>query len=181
MKKWIYIAFVIIVITVLTGVNYLGVFSPSFSAIVNKPIQRVDLIDLAGSAHSFDELEGNETVIYFFASWCNPCFHTLATLDQITTEQELKVRLLTIALDEDTEAITKMLNQTGFSGEVWIATEGAMALQKRYFGNEKRAIPYVVKIDKSTKVMESSYKLNSRAEWELVLVEGIPILQVSGQ
>jgi hypothetical protein len=51
------------------GANYQGFLSPSFSSVVNKPIQRIDLIDLQVSRHSFDELKGNDTVIYFFSSW----------------------------------------------------------------------------------------------------------------
>lgn len=168
MRKWIVSA--LLLTAVLFGAHYLGFFAPSFSSIVGNPIQRIGLTDLSGDTRSFDELEGNETVIYFFASWCHPCYKTLALLQGISQDNTLKINLLTVALDDDLEGIVRMLDKTGFSGKVWLASEGTMALQRRYFGNEKRAVPYIVMLDNETNIVEGTYSLDS-SQWHAILVD----------
>lgn len=76
-----------------------------------------------------------------------------------------------VALDNDTETVMNMVLKSGFSGEVWIAQDGTSHLQQRKFGNELRAIPYIVKLDSTTRLVESVYNLNGR-DWERVLVTG---------
>jgi thiol-disulfide isomerase/thioredoxin len=174
MKKWISISFALLFSAGFACAYILGFFAPSFSSIAQEPIQRIDLVDLAGTTHSFDDLEGNETVLYFFASWCAPCFETLTTLQQLSEENPFKVKLLAVALDSDTNGVVSMLNTTGFTGEVWLASEGIWALQKRYFGNERRALPYVVRLDENTNMLESGYGLDDAA-WKAVLVNGYSI------
>ncbi|MBA6251826.1 TlpA disulfide reductase family protein [Colwellia sp. MB3u-55] len=178
MKKWMLISLPILFFIGFAGANYQGFLSPSFSSVVNKPIQRIDLIDLQGSRHSFDELKGNDTVIYFFASWCTPCYKSLMTLEQVTANKQLPINLLAIALDEDIDEINRMLIKIGFTGKVWIASEGKMALQKRYFGNERRAVPYVVKLDRDTNIIERSYKLNQLTQWQSVLRDGVSLNKI---
>ena len=124
-------------------------------------------------------LQGRATVVYFFASWCAPCYKTLTTLQQLSEAHEFEVRLLAVAVDDDTDGIRDMLDKTGFDGEVWLAREGTQALQRRYFGNERRAIPYVVKLDRNTSIVESTYE-PSDAQWQAILVDGSSIAASSG-
>ncbi|ALS99479.1 TlpA family protein disulfide reductase [Lacimicrobium alkaliphilum] len=170
MRKWIVGVLIFLLIVTLFGAHYLGFFAPSFSSVVGNPIQRVELTDLNGDTRSFDELEGNATVIYFFASWCRPCYKTLAMLQETSQNNTLQIDLLTVALDGDLEGIVGMLDKTGFSGKVWLASEGTMALQRRYFGNENRAVPYIVMLDNETNIVESSYYLDS-SQWETILID----------
>ncbi|GGD78620.1 TlpA family protein disulfide reductase [Lacimicrobium alkaliphilum] len=179
MKKLIVSLILLLLIATLVTAKYLGFFAPSFSSVAHNPIQRIELTDLSGTSHSFDELEGNETVIYFFTSWCAPCYKTLATLQALSQNHDLKFVLLTVALDDDLDAITRMLEKTAFSGQVWLASEGTMALQKRYFGNERRTVPYVIRLSDNTNISESAYSLNA-AEWKSILVDGVSFARAKG-
>lgn len=180
MNKWLFVPGAILIIVVFAGSKYLGFFSQPFSSVVEKPIERIGLSDLKGNVRSFDELISEETIIYFFASWCNPCFKTLDRLQQLSDEKQLNIRLQAIALDEDVEGVKNMLAMTGFRGDVWLAVDGTMALQQRLFGNENRAVPYVVKLDEQTNIKERTYKMNTLDKWRAVLVGGSSLYEASG-
>jgi thiol-disulfide isomerase/thioredoxin len=172
MKKRIFAAIALLFSVTLAAAAWtLGFFAPPASALLHTPIQRIELTDLSGLPHSFDELAGAETLLYFFTSWCAPCYKTMTNLQELSEQHDFDVRLLAVALDDNTDGIKDMLETTGFAGEVWLATEGTSVLQRRYFGNERRAIPYVVKLDGNTGIVESTYSPDD-AQWKAVLVDG---------
>ena len=170
MKKVILSLFILSIGIVFIALK-LGFWASSFSAIKYSPIERIPLYNVDSKEVTFDSLHGNETVIYFFAGWCRPCFKTLQDLEALKRSKAFKVRLLAVALDNDTESVMNMVLRSGFSGEVWIAHDGTSHLQQRKFGNELRAIPYIVKLDSTTRLMASVYNLK-RHDWERVLVTG---------
>ena len=175
MKKWITGSVVVFIVAVLLGAKYLGFFAPPLSSVVQQPIQRIALVDLAGNQHTFDELKGKQPVVYFFTSWCAPCYKTLTTIEEVSNKNELNTDLVAVALDNNLDEVARMVAKTGFNGTVWIAAEGERALQQRYFGNEKRAVPYIVKLDENTNIVEGIYTLDSPAQWQAVLVAGIAL------
>lgn len=172
MKKWVAGSLLILLFMVGAAAYHLGFFALPFSSIAGTQIQRVELTALNGQPHSFDELKGQDTVLYFFASWCLPCYKSMATIQQLSEQQQFNRSLIAVALDDDHQAVQDMLAKTGFRGEVWLVEQGNNALQRRYFGNEHRAVPYVVRLDTQTRIIEQMYSLHSAESWRAVLVDG---------
>ncbi|WP_440055247.1 TlpA family protein disulfide reductase [Pseudoalteromonas sp. T1lg65] len=178
MKKWTLLLALILLI--FGGLKYLGFFAKGYSDVLGKPIQRIELFDLSGKNHSFDELKSQQTVIYFFASWCAPCYPTLSLLENFTHDQTTKTRLLAIALDEDIEGVQAMVEKTGFTGNLWLAKAGTSLIQQRFFGNENRVVPFILKLDADTNIIERSYKLDKLEQWQAVLIGGNSLKMASG-
>lgn len=177
MKKWSVVVLVLLLMAITAASHYLGFFARPFSSLSGQHIQRIELTDMQAKPHSFDELQGNDTVIYFFASWCIPCYKTMATIQQLSEQNQFKVNIVAVALDEDIEGIAGMLDKTAFKGTVWLAKDGTAALQQRYFGNENRAVPYIVRLDKQTQILERAYSLTTVAQWRAVLVDAVTLAE----
>ncbi|REL31716.1 TlpA family protein disulfide reductase [Thalassotalea euphylliae] len=147
-------------------------------AAIGQPIEAIDLASLDGQSRSFSELQGRASVIYFFASWCAPCYKTLRDIEQIR-QQKLDVNLVVIALDDDKSAVSAMLKKTGFTGETWLANDGAKPLKTRLFANAYKVLPYVIKLDSNLVLVEHSYDIKSLAQWQEVLAAGKPLSQAT--
>ncbi|WP_337843138.1 TlpA disulfide reductase family protein [Rheinheimera sp.] len=123
------------------------------------------IVFLAGSARSFDELQGKDSVLYFFASWCLPCYKSMATVQQLSEQGAFKVQFVAVALDDDEQGIRRMLDKTGFKEQLWLAAQADGLLQRRSFGNERRAVPSIVRLDRQTQIIEQAYSLQAEASW----------------
>lgn len=139
---------------------------------LGQPIERIELVDLAGSVRSFDELHGQKTVLYFFASWCAPCYKSLSNIEQVSQEETTKVNLIAVALDDDLVAVKEQLAKTQFTGEVWVASSGREPLSNRLFGNFVKVLPYVIRLDENTSIIEQSYDISKKQEWQRILLSG---------
>ena len=158
MKKIVLLALSTAAVVVLLAANYLGFFSPSEEAMIGKPLEKTTLVDLTGTQRSVADLHGQPTTVYFWATWCNPCLKTLEALAQ-GREAMPKGHFVAIAIDDDQELVREMIQRTGFSGNVLIATEGMKLIQQRYAGNDKRALPYVVQLNASGEIVARRYGL----------------------
>lgn len=138
---------------------------------MGKPLQHVEVQLLSGEPVSMSSLEGKETVIYFFASWCSPCYGALKNIESVRQQQPLAVNLVAMALDEDAEAVSLMLKQTGYTGVVWQAVDGVQSLHQRAFANGVKALPYLIKVDADGLLAENNYNIKSVAQWKRVLVD----------
>lgn len=148
-------------------------------AAIGQPIAAINLTSLDGKSHSFSELQGTASVVYFFASWCAPCYKTLRDIEQVREQQTLGVKLVAIALDDDRDAVGTMLKKTGYTGETWLANEGAKSLKARMFANAYKVLPYVIKLSSNLVLVEHSYDIKSFAQWQGVLVAGKPLSQAT--
>src|SRR3546814_3526584 len=66
-------------------------------------------------------------------------------------------RFLPVALEQHPQAVGATLQQLGYRGPVWVATDGMTLLQRRFAGNSKRAIPYVVELSAAGDVEGARY------------------------
>ncbi|QYK12315.1 TlpA family protein disulfide reductase [Shewanella rhizosphaerae] len=140
---------------------------------IGKQITNIELINTEGQPKTFMDLKGTTYIVYFFASWCSPCYKSLKNIEQIRITNDLSINILGVALDDDRDAVSKMLKDTGFKGEVWISKEGRVPLLNRMFGNAYKALPYVIKVDENMIIKEHSYDISSKEHWEKVLVENM--------
>src|SRR3546814_13620884 len=120
----------------------LGFFAPDLAQIRGAPIEETPLVDLSGRKHSFQELRGQATTIYFWATWCRPCLEHLSALAK-GGRTPANTRFLPVALEQDPPAVAATLQQLGSRGPVWVATAGMTLLQPRFSGTSKPANPFV--------------------------------------
>lgn len=147
-------------------------------AYIGKPIQQIEMIDSKGNDRSFDELKQQKTVIYFFASWCAPCFDSLKKIEELSANNEVKVNLIALALDNDKSAVQAMIERAGFTGAVWLATEGEKPLQERFFANGYQALPYTVVLDEELVLVEASYNVDLESQWAALLINEHSLEQI---
>jgi len=134
----------------------MGMFAPGRAEVTGTSIEETPLVDLAGHKRSFHELRGHPTTLYFWAVWCGPC---LKHMSELANGQRLPAteHFLPVALDEDPKAVAAVLERWGYHGPVWVATDGEDLLMRRFAGNEKHGVPFVVKLDAAGKILEARY------------------------
>lgn len=138
---------------------------------IGAKVDLIELTDVQEQKVSFADLKGQDTVVYFFASWCAPCYKTLQSIESVQNNYERTTKVIAVALEKDRKAVQAMLDKTGFTGEVWYSVNGAMPLKERKFDNQRRALPYTIKINAKNILVEKSYKLRKEEHWKNVLVD----------
>ena len=114
-------------------------------------------------------------VVYFFASWCAPCYPTLKNLQNVLSKQQVPVAVIAASFDDSDDDLRTIIDNTGFSGAVWRAEDGATPLRARQFANHAGALPYMIVIDKKGYLAERSYTISSQEQWSAILTEGRPV------
>src|SRR5690348_2803175 len=132
---------------------HLGLFAPRLAQVKGTPIRETPLVDLSGHKHSFQELRGQPVSLYFRATWCSPCLKHLAELGKAKGARDP----LPIALEDDPRVVAPTLQRVGYHGPVWVATDGMSLLQRRYAGNDKRAVPFEVRLDAKGRILGAKY------------------------
>lgn len=147
-------------IGLLVGVLYLafglGFFAPSFAEVNGLPIKETPLVDLEGHKHTFQELRGQPVTLYFWATWCGPCLKHLATLAKTGNASAVK-GFLPVALESDPKVVAAALQRVGYHGRTWVATDGMWLLQRRFAGNDKRAVPFQVRLSAAGHISGATY------------------------
>ena len=170
MKRTILISSLVVLIAgAIAAVTYLGWLSPDYAGVAGKPIENTRLVDFAGADRSFEELRGRGAVVYFWASWCSPCKVTMAKLKDLPANDKLRKRFVIVALDDEIQAVKDAQARTGYAGQSWIATVGIPLIQRKFAGNDKRAVPYVVELDAQGTIVGRSYGLDGKAQLLSVL------------
>lgn len=145
----------LLIVAILGAAYYFGLFAPSSDALKGRPIDETAMIDLSGQKRSFAELRGQPATLYFWATWCKPCLETLSARAKETPVPE--ENFITVALEDDPERVAATLARIGYRGPSWVATDGMSLIQRRYAGNDKRAVPFIVELDEEGRILASSY------------------------
>lgn len=145
-----------LLISVVFASYKLGFFAPSLAQLKGNPIEETPMVDLGGHRHSFTELQGHATTVYFWATWCRPCLEHLSALAK-GHERPPSNYFLPVAIERDPEAVADTLTRLGYHGQVWVATDGMGLLQRRYAGNTKRAVPYSVELSVDGSIQSAQY------------------------
>ncbi|KZN37686.1 TlpA family protein disulfide reductase [Pseudoalteromonas luteoviolacea] len=99
--------------------------------------------------YNISELQGERSVVYFFAPWCNICRYSMPNIDKL--HRQGKVNAVAIALDfqsvEEIEAFSKDLNLS----------------MPILLGNSKTAQDYKVKAYPTYYVMDPELKIIERS------------------
>ena len=126
--------------------------TPRIVSVLNKPIERIPMVDNQGSTVSFDDLAGEVTIVYFYASWCAPCFKKLTEVQVLKEQRELNYRFLPVALDNEHEKVKRLTEMSGYKGHFWLAKQDQKFANLDKFGN-KNSLAHIVKLDQETNIV----------------------------
>ncbi len=73
----------------------------------------INLTDLRGSTITGTELEGKETILNIWATWCKPCIDEMPSLEKLQ-ERLQENQILLLASNEDRKRIQQFLNRYDF-------------------------------------------------------------------
>lgn len=148
-------------------------------ALIGKPLQAHSFYTLDKKPISFESLQGEPVVAYFFASWCAPCYKALNNLDHAIKTTPSSVQVIAISLDEDWESLEQMLIKTGFSGVVWKSGDAKSALAQRLFANFSGTLPHIIRIDKQGMLIEGGSRIKTIKQWEAVISQRASLSEAS--
>ncbi|MDK1287283.1 TlpA family protein disulfide reductase [Pseudoalteromonas umbrosa] len=113
------------------------------------PYFSLPLLENTSQRYDISQLQGDRSVIYFFAPWCNICRYSMPNIDKL--HRQGKVNAVAIALDfqspEEVKAFSKDLNLS----------------MPVLLGNRKTAQDYKVKAYPTYYVMDPQLKVVERS------------------
>jgi thiol-disulfide isomerase/thioredoxin len=113
----------------------------------------LDLPDIRGRSQSLAQFDGAPLIINFWATWCPPCVRELPMLDAWHGRRDTDgMTVLAIAVDADTDAVIKFVEDNALTLPVWIAPTGQVDASTR-FGNGRNVLPYSVLIGADGRVL----------------------------
>nr|WP_246261083.1 TlpA disulfide reductase family protein [Alteromonas ponticola] len=148
-------------------------------ALIGKPVQAHTFYTLDKQSFSFQNLQGEFIVAYFFASWCSPCYGTLENLDKAIKNTPPTVRIVAVSLDEDWIKLKRMLAKTGFSGEVWKSADAKSVLRERLFANYSGSLPYIIRVDQQGILIEGGSEVKTSEQWSAIISQNASLNEAS--
>ena len=135
---------------------------------VGDPRIDLELPDIRGRIQSLAQFDGAPLIINFWATWCPPCVRELPMLDSWHSRRDTDgTAVLAIALDADTAAVVKFVEDNALTLPVWIAPTGTVDTSTR-FGNRRSVLPYSVLLGADGRVLaQRAGELDEQllAEW----------------
>ena len=125
-------------------------------------------IDHNGQETTFRSAYENKTHVYFWATWCAPCVSSLTSVAKDMDKQALS-ELLVISFDDDPTEAQRFMQKIGYSGDHWVAKRGIHLVAERAFGNARRSLPYMIRLDGITKTYRSIDVPRELSDWRYML------------
>ena len=109
--------------------------------------------DLTGNMQKFDGLKGKLAVVYFWATWCEPCVKEGAELKALYENNHAKgLEVLGIAMD-NADKVKDFVAKNGLPYQIVYGGREAIQLSKD-LGNSVGGIPFLVIIGPDGKIAE---------------------------
>ena len=109
--------------------------------------------DTAGTVQKFDNLKGQVSVVYFWATWCEPCQKEAPQLKALFEKyRDKNFTVVGIAMD-NADKVKEFVAKNQLTFPVVYGGREAMQLSKD-LGNSLGGIPFLVVIGKDGKIVE---------------------------
>lgn len=150
--------------------------APEVLAITADALFASSFKDTSGTLQKFDDLKGKVAIVYFWATWCEPCLaeapHLLALYESF---KDKGLEVVGIAMD-NADKVREFATKSKLTFKVVYGGREAMQLNKD-LGNSLGAIPFMVVIDRDGKIVE-----RIKGEAKAGRIEGLiaPLLAKSG-
>lgn len=114
------------------------------------PLLQTPFLTPSGEPARFAPLQGQYTVVNFWATWCAPCRIEMPLLSRKATEwQSRGIRFVGIALDQP-DPVLAYLKQQPVSYPILMSDADGIELM-RQLGNKSGGLPFTVILDKQGK------------------------------
>ncbi len=120
---------------------------------------------------SFDlhkqQLDGNVTIINFFATWCPPCMAELPALDALATKYADQVAILALHTQMGSEDLSTLLEGDYADSDILFGIDWG---DKLYLScGDVNAVPFTVIVDANGIIRYSFTGAKSESEWESMI------------
>ena len=127
-------------------------------------LSSLEMADLEGKVRTVGSLQGEWTVLNFWATWCAPCVEEMPELQRIESEYSSRgVVVLGLGIDNVT-AMRRFKDEYRIRFPLLAAGSGGSELA-RQLGNASGALPFTVLVDRNGRVLQR--KLGRISETEL--------------
>lgn len=123
----------------LTGSTVLA--APDTAALFTTPLTSTN-----GKPVALVPYRGKPLVVNFWARWCPPCRAEIPDLDAFAKQQQGRITVIGIGLEDDPAAVRAFMQQFPMSYPVFLAGDQGYQLM-RELGNMQAALPYTLFID----------------------------------
>ena len=142
----------------IAGASAMSSFADDASPVSNpengKAMYDASFKNLNDKMESLAPFKGKVTVVYFWATWCVPCRVETPKLVKLYAEYKAKgVEVVGIALDNG-DKVRGFVKESNVTYPVFYGGHEAVELGKT-LGNDQGAIPFMVVIDKTGKIVDT--------------------------
>lgn len=117
------------------------------------PLWAASFKDLTGTVQKFDALKGKIAVVYFWATWCEPCVKEGAALKALYEKNHSQgLEVLGIAMD-NADKVKDFVAKTGLPYQIVYGGREAVQLSKD-LGNSVGGIPFLVVVGRDGKIVD---------------------------
>ncbi len=92
-------------------------------------LNRWELSALDGTPFTHADLEQGTTLIVVWASWSPRCRDIAARIDRLAQDWGSRIRVVSVAFQEDPESVSKTVNLTGLATPVYLDLSGDFSQQ----------------------------------------------------
>lgn len=134
--------------------------------IIGQPIQTINMVDEQNVSVNFQQLASKPTLVYFWATWCKPCFQSISVLDQLQKEDSPSFQIVLVSLDDDLTKARLALRKLRYHHIQWFAVKGTTHLKQNDFGNDRAVLPYTLLLNRNMEIIQSGIYAKSKNEWQ---------------
>lgn len=137
--------------------------------VVGNKIESIAMVDAKNQPQEFAQLHGSDVLVYFWASWCIPCYDSIKIIELLRDTNPSTTPIVLVALDDDISKAAKVLVDLRYSGRRWFAKDGTQIIAKGLFGNRTNTLPHFVQLDKQLNITYAGRAPNSKTQWKKAL------------